>query len=497
MNRLDQYFEKGRARRREVSNETLRAFLAKHGEQGAPAAGHNHNRRGTMKTLLILGIAAALGSGAIYTISQTDEHYAGKQQRASAESATTSRPMVVETYHCPTEYAIGGGERNSTIAPTALAGLPMLELSDSELGRIGIERIDAPGIVLYQMHGQLERAQATKLVSGSSEGFPDINAVAPPGIDPLPFEYRLVTDDLGRIRRFAFSYEEIDRVLADSIRAVQKRFSYLSNRGKIAEALDSMNQTGMPRWFDELHRRSRSLIDFNRLIPVYIRARSSATATAVGESCRPDMIVWLDPTPELIALLPSDWRQRLAPLKSGTAQELSLANQDRSAAGKTSGRSDDEAHAGNKRSIDPQRKESREESPRSTAASGDVGESLAADSSGPVVHDERYRESALPGATTGEMQMPSEGIDSIDLQPNPVSGVGALRLLMAAERRVAVSLHTVQGARIRLLADDQDLDSGEHRLMLSFAGVPRGLYLLVITTDRGEIVVRRVMVRQE
>jgi hypothetical protein len=77
---------------------------------------------------------------------------------------------------------------------------------------------------------------------------------------------------------------------------------------------------------------------------------------------------------------------------------------------------------------------------------------------------------------------------------NPSHGTAEFSLGLGEPRRVTVTLHDVNGHRVRTLVTNAAYDEGDVAISASLAGVERGLYLVAITTDRREQVVHRLVV---
>jgi hypothetical protein len=73
------------------------------------------------------------------------------------------------------------------------------------------------------------------------------------------------------------------------------------------------------------------------------------------------------------------------------------------------------------------------------------------------------------------------------MHPNPAtSDHVTVEYTLTEERRVAVSVYDVKGARLRDVAVSDTRASGTWHDAVSFEGIPNGYYLLAVTTDRGE-----------
>lgn len=80
--------------------------------------------------------------------------------------------------------------------------------------------------------------------------------------------------------------------------------------------------------------------------------------------------------------------------------------------------------------------------------------------------------------------------------PNPVVDHSTtLSLLLEEPRVLAVALHDITGQRLHQLQSPLPKDAGRVELLLPINNVQPGMYLLHVTTDAGETVVRRLVVQ--
>lgn len=77
---------------------------------------------------------------------------------------------------------------------------------------------------------------------------------------------------------------------------------------------------------------------------------------------------------------------------------------------------------------------------------------------------------------------------------NPASKSTTLKLELTQPRRVTVTLHDVNGRRIKMLATTRAIDEGNAEIVASLDGIEKGMYLIAISTDRKEQVVQRLVV---
>lgn len=487
MNSLHDYFELARRRPRAIPEEIVDRYVgeiaSEHPRTGAGRHGGVRHPRRAAIAALITGLAViAVGVPAYLT------YRTGQSGGESASTMGARYPAVSESCGCPLEdFSEYADLPANTVAPLNLNELNVLEPTDAELAKLGIQVHAGDGITLFlaDVHGGDGYVHEFRT---SADPFPELRRNRPDNITPLPITPRLVTDDLGRKRTFWYNYADVNRALADSIASVQKRYAHLADEGREREALDSMNAyPGFGGWFDELRRQAHRMLDFNSMIPILIRSNSEQTGASLpADQCRPGVIVWLDGTPEAERLLPGDWRERLHPISiwEGSAPEAQPAeDRDRS-------KSDDVREGRTTTSNSDQttgsEQPTRNAAPTWGTSHGPRAKRLPEKSGDPGTGDVSLRQN--PGAGEGPIAGGS-------LFPNPVGSVGTVEFSMLEARTVAVSLHRISGERIRILQENTRLGKGEHLIRLTFEEVPAGMYLLAIGTERGEVLVRRIVVR--
>lgn len=84
-------------------------------------------------------------------------------------------------------------------------------------------------------------------------------------------------------------------------------------------------------------------------------------------------------------------------------------------------------------------------------------------------------------------------IASSSITPNPIAGAGRVTITLKRPRALELRLLDLQGKMIRRLSDEGHYDAGTVEIAVDLADVTPGIYLLSITTDKGEQVVHRVV----
>ncbi len=80
--------------------------------------------------------------------------------------------------------------------------------------------------------------------------------------------------------------------------------------------------------------------------------------------------------------------------------------------------------------------------------------------------------------------------------PNPVRDQATLRFTLLESRNVTLSLHDIYGKRIATLAQSVSLANGEQELPFICSNNAAGVYVLVLTTDKGEQAVWRIIIER-
>lgn len=87
-------------------------------------------------------------------------------------------------------------------------------------------------------------------------------------------------------------------------------------------------------------------------------------------------------------------------------------------------------------------------------------------------------------------------VTSTSVYPNPTTDGGAtVAFDLAQRRRVTLTLHDLTGVNLMTLARDVERPAGRGQLSFTLPGVPAGMYLVTLSTDRGERAVQRLIVQ--
>lgn len=89
----------------------------------------------------------------------------------------------------------------------------------------------------------------------------------------------------------------------------------------------------------------------------------------------------------------------------------------------------------------------------------------------------------------------SGALEMLGPVPSVVQTTGHVLVRSEVARRLTFALHSFDGRELRILASGVEAGSGETRQLVRFDGVEAGMYLIVVTSDAGERVSARVVVR--
>ena len=95
-----------------------------------------------------------------------------------------------------------------------------------------------------------------------------------------------------------------------------------------------------------------------------------------------------------------------------------------------------------------------------------------------------------------ELQTGSGALAITSVYPNPTSDGGAtIAYTLSDDRRVQVSLHDLTGSKLMDLGVATQRKAGDGQIAFTLEGVTPGIYLVTVTTDRGERAVQRLIVQ--
>ncbi len=97
-------------------------------------------------------------------------------------------------------------------------------------------------------------------------------------------------------------------------------------------------------------------------------------------------------------------------------------------------------------------------------------------------------------AYTDMYRMFSGALASAMIRPNPVSGdAGALQFRLDESRIVNIAMYDICGNYRKDFVTDSAFETGEHNVALDMTDYSDGMYIIVITTNRNERVIQRII----
>lgn len=85
-------------------------------------------------------------------------------------------------------------------------------------------------------------------------------------------------------------------------------------------------------------------------------------------------------------------------------------------------------------------------------------------------------------------------ISNATIFPNPAKNETHVRYSLGEARSISFTIHNILGARIADLGEAVNQSAGLHEQNISVGNIPSGIYLLVITTDKGEQTMQRIVI---
>jgi hypothetical protein len=208
-------------------------------------------------------------------------------------------------------------------------------------------------------------------------------------------------------------------------------------------------------------------IDINRLVPILVKPGCTySREDSIANRWRPDFIFWYKPTPEFLAALPKRFHKEmvkelvetdsliqkiqtmaLAPVSSGVAPAIEKPDTIAIAAKQN--------------------------------APTDEG-SIASQNISSPQYFEMLRN--VSGAITASW-----------IYPNPTRGECTIEYTLAQPRMVTFTLHNISGQELRTLGH-QSSAAGISKFNVQVQGIAPGIYLVALTTDKGEQAIQRLIV---
>lgn len=316
--------------------------------------------------------------------------------------------------------------------PADIAGIGVVELGAADLARLGI-RADSEGVfAIWQ-----EEGKARPLIMGFT-----MYGVTTPrsasmmdGVEIPEFTPVAVTDDIGGYRALIYDETQQEKALREELR-----------NGGDADSIEAAFEKSLAEHESTI----RQAVQIGRLVPVMVRTgRTYIPQDSLAPQHRPDCIFWFEPGRDFLDRLPADVRERVE-------RETSLA-----------GRLRDVERAAN-------------------SSAPEVRASIASDILA-TVGENPYMD-VLRGAAGAVMES--------RIEPNPARERALLSYRLSAPRTVSLALHDITGRHLRQLAPAEPVDASLRTQDVDLRGLAPGIYLVVISTDRGERAVQRMIVEQ-
>lgn len=456
---LDTLFHKAQASSagdRLLSQDEIRNLLGK-GASLQPISNTNKGIRPMVLASAATGLATLITAGTIlFTGGSTnapqqipaEQQAQPTEQRPDIQMAkpTTAQPVEATETHRNTN-------RNpQPSAPVDIQNIKMLELSNDELLALGIERTDGGAVTVYEKNKNGDVTYMTYSTKGTM--------INPTAISEKTFPFfgaqalRMITDDRGARRMTSYKDTKTTKTEITTTTVMSTVFLPNTNdinRSTVVEVYGkgkdkiSKERSATPEEIRAFQEGNKQQQEFNKNVNTLIRAGrwiavslpTGITYTeqdSINKRWRPDLVLWFEPTPELIAHLPERYRSTIE-------QEVHLAD-----------------------------------------ISSDASSKPVQNPSDAYLDLWRTR----AGAITNSVMMPN---------PAPASEQHArIHYTLGQPRTISINLRDLTGSVLRQVAKTQARATGEWQEEVSLGTLTPGMYLITIETDRGEYVVQRLIV---
>lgn len=402
-----------------------------------------------------------------------------------------------------------------------ISGVRMIELSPAQLGRLGLQ-IDTAGVWFFGAASNRNVGMAYQISMWGVQWPDNPEAYRKEGTIPASFDPVFVTDDFGnrRIESFvlddatmkpksrrvslprwrifdkddlgaklsyyfrSLGYENAKKddtlvvtALIDSATGEQKLISIenlsLPGMKKLSttEAIhfelgtdiykqvlgkNYAHQNIEPAVYD-----NSTQLATERLVAIRVRTNRIYTdADKAAGRWRPDCIFWYEPTPEFIVALPE-------PVRTHVREALEYAD------------------IIERKPIHESIEAFMQRQPREVQIGFDSLQLSAQDTS----------TAAVPGGLfMGAIATASGAITSSSVMPNPAHDHLTVKYTLSTPRSVALAMYDITGHHLKTLSMWGRMGLGQTTTTVTVKDLPPGMYLLVITTEKGERAVQRVIV---
>lgn len=355
---------------------------------------------------------------------------------------------VAEKHTTPPQ---GNHEKNAPLVN--VQGIHTMELSNSELRALGLERTNNGELKVYSRKNNGDVTYMAFSMQGMS--FNPTERVQHSATFYASTALRMITDDQGMRRMNSYTTDDKEQEITSTI-PKDVTVIFLPNHEDINHSTvievhgSGKEQTTVQRAAtareieNHLQSEKRSQ-EFDAHLNDYIRVNKwIAIAVPMGipyteqdkanKRWRPDFILWFEPTPELVAALPEQYRQALT-------RELNLATDEKALA-------------------------------------------------------ENNVETPEPGkGFLGVWQARAGVLTASAVSPNPVKNqMVTVSYTLAEQRTVRINLRALSGAVLRPLVEAQNKAAGTWREETTIGALPPGMYIVTIETEKGEHTVQRLIV---
>jgi hypothetical protein len=467
---LDMLFKRAGVRPRLLSEPEVNALLA--GVEGASDASRRGHPRPWWRRAMLAGVAVsvAIGSGALVRPKGTATSRVNLSRDSRYQVFVLRDSVTGDSSIITIPVAQRGKDlAQHTSMRSSITGVRFLELTTGELARIGA-RPDSDGVWVYYQneHGKVQGLGVTTrgTIFSSSPMVEEFRGLSISTISPV-----LITDDLGNERILAYDDQRVDSALAARMKELP---AGSAERIRLSESIGR-------------EARKHTLGRLNLMVPIRVRTgKVYSAADSLHKRWRPDAILWYEPTPEFMALLPE--RIRIALEQEFAAADIMAGNVQ-----VENGSSIMAAeHSRSTSSVAARQANRPHDLPDSVTSIGIA----QGDSTGtPSVARGAVGDGAVTGgASSVEGRIASGALSIINLIPNPAREHTTLRYRLTAPRGLRIMLHNIFGQPLREFARAEMQPAGEWSVDISLAGVRPGVYLIAIATDNGELAVQRLIV---
>ncbi len=374
----------------------------------------------------------------------------------------------------------------------SIGTIHLLHLTPQELADIGARSFDEGRVEYFYLQSNGRWSAISFTMTGAGIDYRKIDD----GIRPTPRRFRptLITDPMGRRRSYTYTYMGIDTSTAIEIQRLEQAH-YDRYATDIITAHDSIAKQvrALMNKMDTLARIKSSRI--NDLIGIYVETgRTYTPEDSLAKKWHPDCILWYEPTPEFLALLPDRYRNKITPLYADISAMLWVASQ-----GIYPPSVEVPQGAVSRDTLFSERVPNTDRQPNMNQPHGqreDRSLQSRASTSTPRREESSSIDNAVTGAPTGLQQSTtnSGAILRAFLGVNPAASATTLEYTLSEPRRLTLSLHTIDGRQLQNVVESANYNAGSGTISIDLHGFSAGMYLVALTSDRGEQLVMRLLI---